>query len=78
LTSYYKASRQREKAEKFRDQNRLPENVKIYEGYDALLDDPDIDAVYIPLPTSMHLEWVVKAANAHKHILIEKPVAIGK
>ena len=41
-----------------------------------MLDDPDIDAVYIPLPTTLHLEWVVKAANAHKHILIEKPVAI--
>lgn len=70
------ASRQREKADKFRDQNRISQDVKIYEGYDALLDDPEIDAVYIPLPTSMHLEWVVKAANAHKHILIEKPVAI--
>ena len=50
--------------------------MKIYEGYDALLNDPEIDAVYIPLPTTMHLEWVVKAANSHKHILIEKPVGI--
>ena len=70
------ASRQRAKAEKFRDHNRLPRDVKIYEGYNALLEDPEIDAVYIPLPTTMHLEWVVKAANAHKHVLIEKPVAI--
>lgn len=70
------ASRQKSKAEAFRDQNCLPSDVLIYEGYDAILENPDIDAVYIPLPTSMHLEWVVKAANARKHILIEKPVAV--
>ena len=42
-----------------------------------MLEDPLIDAVYIPLPTSLHLEWVVKTANAGKHILVEKPDALN-
>ncbi len=44
--------------------------------YDELLSDPDIDAVYMPLPTTTHAEWVTKAARAKKHILLEKPVAL--
>lgn len=49
---------------------------KAYEGYDALLDDPDIDAVYIPLPNHLHKQWVIKAAKKGKHILCEKPATI--
>ena len=41
-----------------------------------MLEDDEIDAVYIPLPTSLHLEWVVKTADAGKHVLVEKPDAI--
>jgi hypothetical protein len=47
-------------------------NCKPIEGYDHLLSLDEIDAVYIPLPTGMHYEWVIKALNRNKHVLVEK------
>lgn len=49
-----------------------------YASYEELLDDPKVDAVYIPLPNALHCEWVRKAAAKKKHILCEKPMGVSK
>ncbi|KAI3513641.1 hypothetical protein L1887_20978 [Cichorium endivia] len=74
---YAVGSRSLEKATKFAASNGFPESAKIYGSYDAVLDDPNVDAVYVPLPTSLHIKWAVLAAEKKKHILLEKPVALN-
>lgn len=69
------ASRSLENAQSFADELGIPE---AYGSYEELLNDPTIDAVYIPLPNHLHKEWTLKAAKAGKHILCEKPIALDE
>jgi predicted dehydrogenase len=68
------ASRSRSKAEAFAKKHDIPQ---VFDDYASLLASDTIDAVYNPLPNTMHAEWTIKAAQQGKHIFCEKPLAMS-
>lgn len=68
------ASRDLARAQIFAGENGVP---CVHGSYEALLADARVDAIYLPLPNSLHAEWAIRAAEAGKHVLCEKPLAVG-
>jgi predicted dehydrogenase len=68
------ASRDEQKARAYADKWEIS---RAYGNYDELLDDPNVDAIYVSLPNHLHCEWSVRSAEAGKHVLCEKPLALS-
>jgi len=68
------ASANKDKAQAEAKQLNIP---KVFNAYEELLNDPDVDAVYIPLPNHLHVQWAIRALEAGKHVLCEKPIGIS-
>lgn len=71
---YAIAGRSLEKAESYKERFGFE---KAYGSYDELLEDENVQAIYIPLPNNLHKEWVIKALNAGKNVLCEKPIGLN-
>lgn len=66
------------KAITWKERYNIPErNIYNYDNFDSIADNPDIDIIYIVLPNSMHAEYTIRAANAGKHVICEKPMALS-
>lgn len=68
------ASRDPEKARQVARRFAIPQ---VFDDYDSLVESDAVDGVYIPLPTSQHAQWAIRAANAGKHVLVEKPLGLA-
>lgn len=67
-----------EKATKWASQYEIPQkNIYNYKTFDQIKDNSDVDIVYVVLPNSMHAEYTIRAANAGKHVICEKPMALN-
>src|SRR5207247_2862573 len=73
-TLYAVASRAKEKADAFAREFGASQ---AFENYQALLDDPNVQAVYVSTPHPLHAEWAIRACQAKKHVLVEKPFALN-